>query len=189
LVSQLSSLPFDNSINPKVNFCNSNGEFEVALLSGSAYAIEVEKENYLFYSNNLDIPYSESVQMIYEDIYLKKAIAGNKIVLKNVFFDSGKSLLKEESKLELEIVVALLKKNTKLVVEVSGHTDNIGSDEINLKLSEERAKAVYDFLISKGVPPNRLQYKGYGKNRPIADNLTEEGRQKNRRTEFEIISN
>jgi outer membrane protein OmpA-like peptidoglycan-associated protein len=73
-------------------------------------------------------------------------------------------------------------------IEISGHTDNRGSAELNQKLSENRAKAVVDYLVAKGINPSRLEYKGYGKDQPIATNDTDAGRQENRRTEFKILS-
>lgn len=166
-----------------------DGSFEIVLLSGNNYAVEVEKDGYLFYSTNLEIPFSNDYQLIFKDIALKKASKGNKIVLKNVFFDSGKTKLRKESVPELNVLIKLLKENPMLKIEISGHSDNIGSAETNKKLSTERAKEVYNHLIMNGIPKERLRYAGYGKERPIADNGTESGRQENRRTEFEVIEN
>ncbi|MFN7014845.1 MAG: OmpA family protein, partial [Bacteroidia bacterium] len=78
--------------------------------------------------------------------------------------------------------------NSTIKIEISGHTDNVSSDEFNLRLSENRAKAVVEFLVQNGIAKERLTYKGYGKSQPIATNDTEEGRQENRRVEFKIIS-
>ena len=80
-----------------------------------------------------------------------------------------------------------MEKNENLKIEIDGYTDNTGGDDYNLKLSEQRAKAVFDFLVGKGIPKNRLSYKGFGKNNPVADNATEEGRKLNRRIEFKVI--
>ncbi|MFH1534620.1 MAG: OmpA family protein, partial [Patescibacteria group bacterium] len=119
---------------------------------------------------------------------LKKIEAGKKIVLNNIFFDFAKSTLRPESMLELNRLVELLKDSPTLKIEISGHTDNIGSYAYNIKLSEDRAKSVVNYLISKGISTYRLAYKGYGYNQPIATNYTEEGRQLNRRTEFKVLS-
>ena len=81
-----------------------------------------------------------------------------------------------------------MNQNKNLKIELGGHTDNQGSEEYNQKLSLDRAKTVYEYLITKGISSNRLTYKGYGKTKPIATNDTEEGRAENRRTEFKIIS-
>ena len=106
--------------------------------------------------------------------------------LKNIFFDTGKSVLLPASFPELDKLVAALKQNSNSI-EISGHTDNSGNEKENMKLSEARARAVADYLISKGIDAKRVKYKGYGSSKPIADNATEEGKQKNRRVEFEII--
>ncbi len=99
-----------------------------------------------------------------------------------------KYTLRNESTFELGKVHKLLTENPSIKVELSGHTDNVGSDDSNQKLSENRAKAVVDYLIQKGIPAGRMIYKGYGEAQPIATNDTEEGRQENRRTEFKVLS-
>ena len=86
----------------------------------------------------------------------------------------------------LALFVEFLKENPTVKVEIQGHTDNIGRDEDNLRLSENRAKSVYEYVIAQGISANRLRYKGYGESNPIASNNTEEGRAKNRRTVFLI---
>jgi len=113
---------------------------------------------------------------------------GERIVLKNIFFDFNKTSLRPESKQELEKLVKLLNDHPTFAIEIAGHTDNVGSEEYNLKLSDSRAKVVYNYLIAKGINKDRLSYKGYAFKQPIATNTTDEGRQKNRRTEFRIIS-
>ena len=85
--------------------------------------------------------------------------------------------------------VSLLNTNRKMIVEVGGHTDNVGSDDANMKLSHERAKSVRNYLVKAGINSDRLQAKGYGETQPVADNDTEEGRKANRRTEFVILEN
>ncbi len=107
--------------------------------------------------------------------------------LSNTMFDFNKSVIKEAAKGPLNKVVAWLQENPKVKVEISGHTDSKGSDEYNQKLSEARAKAVYEYFVSQGVDKFRLAYAGYGESRPIATNDTEEGRQQNRRVELNII--
>ena len=86
----------------------------------------------------------------------------------------------------LALFIEFLKENPTVKVEIQGHTDNVGNDDANLKLSDQRAKAVYDYVIGKGIPADRLRYKGYGESQPIADNNTAAGRAKNRRTVFLI---
>ena len=120
---------------------------------------------------------------------MQNVCIGCKIVLRNVFFDVGKFTLRSESTPELERLYKLLNDLPRLKVEISGHTDNTGSESINQKLSENRAKAVVDYLVRKGIAQNRVMFKGYGSSEPVADNNTAQGRQLNRRTEFKIIEN
>ena len=120
-------------------------------------------------------------------IELEKIKSGRSVVINNVFFDTDKSMLKPESNAELQVLAQFLRDNADVRIEIGGHTDNTGSEERNLELSQNRAKAVYDFLISSGINSSRLSYKGYASSKPIADNDTDEGRSKNRRTEFKVI--
>jgi outer membrane protein OmpA-like peptidoglycan-associated protein len=108
--------------------------------------------------------------------------------LKNVFFETGLSTLRKESFPALDELVAALKVKPRLVIEIAGHTDNVGSPESNQKLSENRATAVRDYLLKHGIGPNRVTAKGYGETQPVASNETPDGRQQNRRTEVRIIS-
>jgi outer membrane protein OmpA-like peptidoglycan-associated protein len=108
-------------------------------------------------------------------------------VLNNVFFDTNKWDLLPESRIELDKLASLLTANKDKKVEIGGHTDNVGNDADNLKLSENRAKSVVDYLISKGVPAENLSYKGYGETVPLGDNNTDAGRARNRRTEFKFL--
>jgi outer membrane protein OmpA-like peptidoglycan-associated protein len=113
--------------------------------------------------------------------------SGSIIALRNVFFATSSFELRETSFTELDRLVQVLMNNPELKVSLEGHTDNEGSPSSNQKLSENRAKAVHDYLISKGVLKSRLQFKGFGEQKPIASNETEEGRQRNRRTELRIL--
>ena len=119
---------------------------------------------------------------------MKKIEVGNKIVLNNIFFDFGKASLRPESTAELDRLVKMLNDMSSLKIEISGHTDNVGNAAFNKTLSENRAKAVVDYLVKKGINQKRLTFVGYGFDQPIAPNDTEEGRQKNRRTEFKVVS-
>lgn len=165
-----------------------SGEYLFCLPVGSDYGLSVRKPGYLFYSGYFNVEDENSVdnpQVI--DIYLSKIKAGERIVLRNVFFETDSYLLKPESYTELQEVVDLLVKNKELKVEIGGHTDNVGTEAYNKQLSEKRAKAVKDYLVTKGVKAERLKYKGYGFDQPIDDNNTEEGRARNRRTEIKVI--
>lgn len=180
----------DNEKNKVVATFSSNkstGSFLVSLPSGKNYGIAVSHPDYLFHSENFVIPENAAFREIYKEIHLKSVKVGSKIVLKNIFFDFDKATLREESFPELERLVNLLQEADDIKVEIGGHTDSRGSASYNQQLSERRAKSVVDYLVEKGIDPDRLKHVGYGQTSPIADNDTEEGRQQNRRTEFEII--
>ncbi len=159
------------------------GEFTAYLPTDKEYGYNVSKKNYMFYSGELLQQDSLKTPKV---INLHTIAVGEKVILKNVFFDFDKSTLKPESKGELQRVADFLTKNPKVSVELGGHTDAKGSGEYNQKLSESRAKVVVDYLISLGIDADRMSYKGYGKDRPIADNNTDVGRALNRRTEIII---
>lgn len=163
------------------------GKYLVTLPSGKNYGIAVNSENCLFHSENIDIANSnESYQELIKNIKLKRIEVGSSVVLKNIFFDTGKATLRDESKTELDALLELMTEIATLEIEISGHTDNVGSANSNKSLSERRAKAVVEHLIASGISSSRLTYKGYGFDKPVASNDTKEGRQQNRRTEFEI---
>ncbi len=165
------------------------GEFLVCLPSGKSYALNVSKDGYLFYSDNFMLKDTASVKKPYlKDVPLKPIKAGQSIVLKNIFYEVDKYDLKEESRAEIGKMIAFMKKNPTVKVEISGHTDNTGSKEHNQALSENRAKTVYDHMIASGADSSHLVYKGYADTKPIANNTAEVGRSQNRRTEFMIVS-
>ncbi len=181
----------DNDANKVIFMKNSNsgtGKYLLTLPSGKNYGIAVKKKNYLFHSENFDIPSSKGYQEITKDIDLLNIKKGSKVVLKNIFFDTDKDRLRPESTNELERLRKMLVEYEGLKIEISGHTDNQGNQAYNQKLSESRAKAVVQYLIDNGIDVNRLQYKGYAFAQPIATNDTDEGRQLNRRVEFKVIS-
>ncbi|HXC07103.1 MAG TPA: OmpA family protein, partial [Bacteroidia bacterium] len=162
------------------------GNFQSLMQSGKTYGLTVSADGYLFQSVNLDIPPgTDSLHL--NTIVLKRIQKGKNMVLNNVFFDFDKASLRMDSKPELDRVVKVLMDNPGMKIEISGHTDNKGSPIYNLRLSEARAKAVVDYLQSKGTEPSRLAYKGYGFAKPVSSNETEEGRQRNRRTEFKVL--
>lgn len=164
------------------------GAYTVMLPSGKDYGFAVLADGYMFYSENFNIPASTGYQELVRNYRLLPINPGAKVVLRNVFFDFGKATLRPESYPELNRIAEAFKLYPKLVIEISGHTDNKGSRKTNLKLSQARAQAVVDYLVSIGVPRERLIAKGYADTQPIADNKTEEGRQLNRRVEAKIIS-
>lgn len=165
-----------------------NGEFIVCIPTDQEYALTVSCNGYLFYSENFSVSGMNTTQDPFlKDIPLNKIKAGEKVVLKNIFFETDKYELKVASKVELGKLIELLTKNPTLKIEVGGYTDNVGTPQYNLELSLNRAKAVNDFLVEKGIDQVRILYKGYGETNPIDSNDTEEGRANNRRTEFKVI--
>jgi outer membrane protein OmpA-like peptidoglycan-associated protein len=164
------------------------GDFLVTLTSGKNYGLNISKDGYLFYSENFSLEGHEPSKPFNINVLLEPIEVGNKVILKNIFFDSNKFEIKPDSKPELDKLVDFLTLNPSLHIEISGHTDNVGNDQANQTLSENRAKAVFAYLIANKIAPARLVYKGYGKTQPIAPNETEEDRSKNRRTEFKIIA-
>jgi len=165
------------------------GEYTVMLPSGKDYGMSVNADGYMFHSENFNIPEATGYQEIRKDVQLLPVNPGAKVVLRNVFFDTGKATLRAESYPELNRLAEAFKLYPNLVIEISGHTDNVGSEASNLGLSQRRAQSVVDYLVSIGVPRTHLIAKGYGESQPIATNDTPEGRQLNRRVEAKVISN
>ena len=167
----------------------SDGTFLHSMPTGTAYALTVGKTGYLFYSANFELTKAtDAANPFVLNVDLEPVAVGSMVVLNNVFFDVDKYELKSESKQELNKLFDFLKSNAKVKVEISGHTDNTGSEAANKTLSENRAKSVADHLTRKGIDAARVEYKGYGSAKPIASNETAEGRAQNRRTEAKIIS-
>ncbi len=164
-----------------------SGKYLVVLPAGKTYSVSANKEGFFFHSERFDVPVEAKYQMIKKDIALKPIEKGAKVVLNNIFFDTGKATLSAQSKVELEKAVDLMKTNPTMTIEVGGHTDNVGDDALNMKLSHDRAKSVRDYLINAGIATIRVQAKGYGESNPVATIDSEDGRKSNRRTEFIIL--
>jgi len=163
-----------------------DGGFLIPLPAGKDYGLNVNHKGYLFYSDHFSLGSNRLPFKL--DVPLLPISEGGEVVLKNVFFDTGLYDLKPQSQSELNKLVQLLDQNPTLSILIEGHTDNVGSESLNLILSGNRAKAVYNYLVSKNINKNRLAYKGYGESKPLADNTTEQGRAKNRRTAFRVTS-
>jgi outer membrane protein OmpA-like peptidoglycan-associated protein len=162
------------------------GNYLVTLPVGKDYAFNVSRKGYLFYSDNFFLSQHSPDSTYEKNIALQPIEVNASVVLNNIFFDVNKFDLKPESQVELDKLVQLLNDNPTLKVEISGHTDNVGTPADNLILSNNRAKSVVNYLVSKGIAADRLSYKGYGETKPVADNKTEEGRAMNRRTEMKV---
>ena len=183
---------FDNISEKEYNSFESSsldGSFLVALPSGKNYGISIELDNYLFHSENFNLPIDSGFNVVEKNILLKNISVGSNIKLSNVFFELDKSNLTNESSLELDRLYNFLNDFKDISIEISGHTDNLGSELYNELLSQKRADAVKNYLVNKGISKNRLKSVGYGKKRPVSSNENEIGRSQNRRTEFKITSN
>ncbi|MBA3665708.1 MAG: PD40 domain-containing protein [Bacteroidetes bacterium] len=169
----------------------SNGEFFVTLNSNKNYLVNVNKDGYLFYSENFSLKdkVADFEKPFLLDIPLEPIDTGSTVELKNVFFDVNKWELKTESKAELDKLASFLAKNPTLHIELGGHTDNSGDKKFNATLSANRAKAVQDYLITKGkIEEGRLTYHGYADKKPKVPNDSPENKARNRRTEFKVTS-
>lgn len=165
-----------------------NGEFLVCIPTNKNYMLNVSKEGYLFFSENFSLKgVYEVSEPFYKDVPMYPILAGRSIVLNNIFYETDSYQLKKESFPELNKLLDFLQNNKTLRIEISGHTDNVGSEEYNLELSTKRAESVVSYLVEKGIGKERLISVGYGYSKPVASNDTEEGRSKNRRTEFLIV--
>jgi outer membrane protein OmpA-like peptidoglycan-associated protein len=173
----------------------SDGTFLVCLPAGKDYALNVSKDKYLFYSENFNLvetatfdkPFLLNIDL--QPIAAEpdaNAPSSKPIALRNVFFETGSAALRSESSAELDRLAALLADAPALRIQINGHTDNVGDDASNQKLSEARAKAVQDYLLNKGIAAERLKFKGFGESQPVESNDTPEGRGRNRRTEFVV---
>lgn len=171
------------------SYSQKNGEFLATLTANKNYVVNVSKEGFLFYSDNFNL---KEIKTDFNtpfllNIPLEPIDTGSTVELKNVFFDVNKAELRPESRTELDKLVSFLLKNPNLKIELGGHTDNTGDKKANQILSENRARAVQEYLVNTGkIGSSRLSYKGYGDTRPKVPNDTPENKAKNRRTEFKV---
>lgn len=167
---------------------DAKGDFLVPLPTGKDYAFNVNRKGYLFYSDNFSLKDVKNDQPYEKNIPLQPLEANAVVVLRNIFFGSKEYTLQPASTTELDKLVKLLSDNATMHVEIGGHTDDVGSDTDNQLLSENRAKAVVQYLVQKGIAAGRLKAKGFGETKPVESNDTEAGRAQNRRTELKVIS-
>mgnify|MGYP000676628487 CR=1 FL=1 len=164
------------------------GSFFVCMRLGKEYGIHIEKEGYLFYSENIKLDDSLAVNSKVErDFTLNKIAVGERIILDNIFFNFDSADLENKSNQEVEKIYKFLTKNKAIIVEIGGHTDNVGSREYNSRLSFQRAMNVKIALQNMGIGTERIQVKGYGETVPLKPNDTNANRDWNRRTELKII--
>jgi outer membrane protein OmpA-like peptidoglycan-associated protein len=186
-VLQLIDLQTDETVMELVSH-EGEGDYLISLPTDRDYALNVSADGYLFYSDHFTFTGLHSRKdPLLRDIPLERFSVGSSVVLHNVFFETDSHELLPASRTELNKVYQFLQLNPSLEVEIAGHTDNTGSAEHNQTLSEQRAQAVVDYLVGKGIDPKKLKPAGYGHRKPVAENVTEEGRAQNRRTELKII--
>lgn len=164
-----------------------SGDYTVVLNEGHQYGMYAVTDKYLMRSLNFDYSDKRSFDPLTLDIYLEPVRAGRAIVLNNLFFDTKEYALKPNSRTELNRLIKFMSQYPDVQVEISGHTDDVGTDDDNIVLSKNRAKSVYDYLTKHGVKAERLRFRGYGEAKPLVANDSEEHRQQNRRIELRIL--
>ncbi len=164
------------------------GRYTARLNSAKPYGVEINANGYLYFLDVIDLTDADGDEPVTKDFFLQRIEVGTKVVLENIYFETGKAVLTPASYNSIDQVLRFLENNASVKLEISGHTDNTGSYKVNAKLSEQRAKSVVDYLIGRGINAERLTYKGYADSQPIADNGTPEGREMNRRVEFKVVS-
>lgn len=166
------------------------GSFFLILPVQNNYALSISKPGYLFFSEHFSLSDIHSfTKPLVKNIPLQEIKMGESVILRNIFFETDKYDLKPESQIELKRLTDLLMRNPNIYIEISGHTDNVGTKEYNENLSLKRAGAVREYLIQHGIAKDRMSFSGYGFSRPVDTNDTETGRANNRRTEFKITRN
>ena len=166
---------------------DADGSYRVKLPAKKSYFIDLHATGFLSDMKRIDVPENWSKEVYNLNIELIKVKVGKKVVLKNILFETGKSILTAGSHTELDHLLNIMKENAQMRIEISGHTDKTGSEPLNFKLSEARAKAVVEYLVQRGIYRSRMEFRGYGSLQPISDNATATGRAKNRRVEFKIL--
>lgn len=165
------------------------GEYKIMVPVGSNYGYLAASEGYISVHQSIDASRIEEGQVIKQDLYLIPVAKDKQIALNNIFFDPNKSVIKQESVPELKRLAKLLKEKPNMMIEIGGHTDTKASDDYSMKLSQNRAKAVVDFLVKNGINANRLKIKAQGKSQPIMANTDRsDGSALNRRVDIRIIS-
>jgi outer membrane protein OmpA-like peptidoglycan-associated protein len=163
------------------------GEYIMILTEGFEYALYVERPGYIFESRNFNLPHGSEQKPVIMDFLLRKSEMGAITTLNNIFFDTDSYELLERSLTELDKVVDYLDRSPGLKIEISGHTDDVGTESYNQELSVKRAEAVYTYLTSQGISEDIISFKGYGQAQPAYPNNSDENRSKNRRIEFKIV--
>lgn len=162
------------------------GNYVLAIQRGHRYGLQAVAQNYLPHSERISFPKTGAFDRSKLDITLAPIEIGSSVEFKNVYFETGKANLLKESKLELDRIFTFLKQYKNTEIEIQGHTDDRGNDDLNQKLSLARAASVRTYLISKGIPASRMTAVGFGKTKPLVQGTDETARAKNRRVEMVI---
>jgi len=188
VVSKLEFIDVEKSQVVATSMSDAGGMYRANLPEGKAYGLEITARDYMFFLDIMDITGESMDEEIIRNFGLEPVEVGATVVLENIFFETGKATLKDESFVQLEQVLKFMQSNPTMRMEISGHTDNTGSLKVNTRLSQARAEAVVEWLVERGVDASRLDAMGYAFDKPIASNDTAEGRAQNRRVEFKILS-
>ena len=175
---KISEIPLDST----------TGDYVAVAPFNDDYVMTVKKEGYVYetrYISRIDSTFKTPARV---DVEIEPIELDKSYQINDIYFDFNKYDLTEGSKAVLDQLIEFLNENPKIRIQIQGHTDDIGNDTDNLHLSEDRARAVYDYLLAKDIGTERLTYKGFGETMPVADNTTEEGRARNRRTVFVITA-
>lgn len=177
----------ENEIAGKALSSPVDGSYKIALPAGKQWGFRGEKDSYYAVSENLDLSKLTEYGEVTKDLYLTPIEKGQVVRMNNIFFDFNKSSLKDESFPELKRLIQLMNENKSIVIEITGHTDNIGEDDYNMKLSQSRSEAVMKYLQANGIASGRVTARGYGETKPLVSNDSDDGRAENRRVEFVIV--
>lgn len=164
-----------------------DGSYRIKLPEKKSYMIDLRATGFLSEMKQINVPDTFALSIFRLDVSMVKVKVGKKVVMNNIFFETGKAVLTPGSFAEIDRLVSFMQDNPKMKIEISGHTDKTGSEPVNFKLSENRAKAVLEYLVKKGIDVTRMEYRGFGSLQPVADNKTTQGRAQNRRVEFKIL--
>ena len=176
-----------NRITGKTISRKSDGVYVLRLKEKKDFGVEINAPGYMFYLDVVQVPLSDTLTRLVRNFRMKKIKVGASVVLQNIFFETNKSVITPLSYPALDRVISFMKKNPAIKVEIDGHTDSVGSEAYNQRLSQARAQAVVEYLVKHGISRDRLVAKGFGESKPVAPNTTPEGRAKNRRVEFKIL--
>jgi outer membrane protein OmpA-like peptidoglycan-associated protein/tetratricopeptide (TPR) repeat protein len=176
-----------NQVTGKALSRKSDGVYTIRRKKRKSFGVEINAPGYMFLLDMIDVPRSDTVTIVHRDFRMSPIKVGETVVLQNIFFETNLAVITPVSFPALDRVINFMKNNPGIRVEIDGHTDSVGSDAYNLKLSQARAQSVVEYLVKHGIPRERLVAKGFGETKPVAPNTTPEGRAKNRRVEFRIL--